>query len=43
LKIFSPNLLFGALLMLLGMAGNLLADRSIESKDTPPVEAETLP
>lgn len=43
LKIFSPNLLFGALLMLLGMAGNLLADRSTGSKETPPGERETLP
>ena len=43
LKIFSPNLLFGALLMLLGMAGNLLADRSTGSKENPSQEGETLP
>lgn len=43
LKIISPNLLFGALLMLLGMAGNLLADRSTGSKENPSQEGETLP
>ncbi len=41
LSLFSPSLLIGAVLMLLGMAGNLLADRSNELKEPAPEPSET--